>query len=48
MNIQQTTLQIIGSDNFRRLSARSGSKMLSDKVIEIRDEYRQVMNLLKK
>ena len=47
MNIQAATLQVLASDEFRRLSLNSGTQMLSGKIIEIRDEYRHVLQLLK-
>jgi hypothetical protein len=47
MNIQAATLQVLASDEFRRLSLNSGTQMLSGKIIEIRDEYRHVLHLLK-
>jgi hypothetical protein len=46
-NIQQATLQILASEEFRRMSLDSGTQMLTQKIIEIRDEYRHVMHLLK-
>eukprot|EP00347_Sterkiella_histriomuscorum_P014966 403358822 len=47
MNIQAATHQILSSDEFRRMSLGSGTKLLTSKIIEIRDEYRHVMSLLK-
>ena len=38
---------MLASDEFKRLSLNSGTQMLSNKIIEIRDEYRHVMHLLK-
>jgi len=38
---------VLASDEFKRLSLNSGTQMLSNKIIEIRDEYRHVMHLLK-
>ena len=47
MNIMNATAEVIGSDDFRRMSYNSQTNMLSTRIIDIRDEYRHVMNLLK-
>ena len=46
-NIQATTSQILMSEDYRRASINTKSNMISEKIIEIRDEYRNVMDLLK-
>jgi hypothetical protein len=36
-------MQVLASDEFRRLSLNSGTELLTNKIIEIRDEYRHVL-----
>ena len=46
-NIQVTTRQVLESEQFNRLSMNSQAKLLTQKIIDIRNEYRHVVHLLK-
>ena len=47
MNIMNATAEILADEDFKRMSYNSQTTMLTKKVIDIRDEYRHVLSLLK-
>lgn len=47
MNIKATVRQLLELDNFNKLSIEERTQMITTKIVDIRDEYRQVMALLK-
>jgi hypothetical protein len=46
-NIQAATLQVLQSEDFRRLSLQSASRVLTQRIVDIREEYRHVLQLLR-
>jgi len=46
-NIMNATAELLNSEEYKRMSTSTQTNVLSRKIIDIRDEYRHVLALLK-